>query len=79
LFVACRNLDGLARVFNVFAVDWLGTGLSGKSRQQQQQQQQVPLPALQASTSVLYAGSSSSWQLPTANCSSCSTDMNSLV
>ncbi|KAF6266374.1 Alpha/Beta hydrolase protein [Scenedesmus sp. NREL 46B-D3] len=25
-----RNLDGLARVFNVFAVDWLGTGLSGR-------------------------------------------------
>eukprot|EP00882_Tetradesmus_deserticola_P018024 GHRQ01019339.1.p1 GENE.GHRQ01019339.1~~GHRQ01019339.1.p1 ORF type:complete len:246 (+),score=60.53 GHRQ01019339.1:110-847(+) len=25
-----RNLDALARVFNVFAVDWLGTGLSGR-------------------------------------------------
>lgn len=25
-----RNLDGLARAFRVFAVDWLGTGLSGR-------------------------------------------------
>ncbi|KAF8057920.1 1-acylglycerol-3-phosphate O-acyltransferase [Scenedesmus sp. PABB004] len=25
-----RNLDGLAKAFQVFAVDWLGTGLSGR-------------------------------------------------
>jgi pimeloyl-ACP methyl ester carboxylesterase len=33
LYVTCRNLDGLARLFNVFAVDWLGTGLSGAEMQ----------------------------------------------